>query len=58
MRRPIIFKCPRTGMRVQHWLDDVPDDAKDTYAAVTCLACTGLHLIHNSTGKPLGEPGS
>lgn len=55
MGRPVVFKCPRTGTNVQHWLEDVPDDAKDTYTSVICQACTKLHLIHSSTGKLLGE---
>ena len=50
----IIFKCPRTGMNVQHWLADSPD-AEDAYISVVCQACTRLHFIHNSTGKLLGE---
>jgi hypothetical protein len=55
MGRHIIFKCPQTGLNVQHWLEDIPDDAKSTYTPVTCQACTRLHLIHNSTGKLSGE---
>jgi hypothetical protein len=42
-------------MNVQHWLADVPEDAKDRYSSVACMACTKLHFIHNSTGKLLGE---
>jgi hypothetical protein len=56
MARPIVFRCPQTGINVQHWLADVPDDAKDIHAPVVCLACTKTHFIHNSTGKLLGEP--
>jgi hypothetical protein len=53
----IIFKCPRTGMNVQHQLDDGPasDEKRCTYEAVTCFACTGLHFIDRSTGKLLGQ---
>ena len=50
----IIFKCPQTGLNVQHWLADSPD-AKDAYMSVVCQACTRLHFIHSSTGKLLGE---
>jgi hypothetical protein len=29
MAQPVLFKCPSTGMKVQHLLaDDVPEDAK------------------------------
>ncbi|MGP8120912.1 MAG: hypothetical protein ACLP8B_10370 [Xanthobacteraceae bacterium] len=56
MGRQIVFKCPRTGLNVQHWLaEDVPDNGKDTYTSVVCPACANLHLVHDSTGKLLGE---
>ncbi|WP_291855176.1 hypothetical protein [Bradyrhizobium sp.] len=42
-------------MNVQHWLADVPEDAKDHHSSVVCPACAKLHFIHNSTGKLLGE---
>jgi hypothetical protein len=42
-------------MNVQHWLTDLPEDEKDRYSPVLCLACTNMHFIHNSTGKLLGE---
>jgi hypothetical protein len=49
MSRPIIFTCPQTGMQVQHWLPDVPEDEKDNHT------CTKRHFIHNTTGRLLGE---
>jgi hypothetical protein len=55
MPEPILFRCPSTGMQVQHWLPDVPEDKKDCYSSVVCPACTKLNFIHNRTGKPLGE---
>jgi hypothetical protein len=55
MGRHIIFKCPHTGMNVQHQLADVPEDEKDRHSPLVCLACTRTHHIHNSTGKLLGE---
>ena len=57
MVQHVLFRCPQTGMNVQHWLADVPADAKDTHSPVTCPACTRTHFIHNSTGKLLGETG-
>jgi hypothetical protein len=54
MDKPILFKCPSTGLNVQHWLADVPEDKKDCYSSVACPACAKLHFIHNSTGKLLG----
>jgi hypothetical protein len=55
----IIFKCPRTGMNVQHWLADEPDpkDPLGTYDTVICKACSGLHFINRSSGKLLGQQG-
>jgi hypothetical protein len=53
--RHIIFKCPQTGLNVQHWLADSPDAAEHAYVSVVCQACTKVHFIHNSTGKLLGE---
>jgi predicted RNA-binding Zn-ribbon protein involved in translation (DUF1610 family) len=56
MDRHIVFKCPRTGLNVQHRLaEDVPDDRKNAYTSVVCPACANLHLVHSSTGKLLGE---
>jgi hypothetical protein len=58
MGRHIIFKCPQTGMNVQHWLADEPISAgqRSEIETVTCQACTKLHFITRSTGKLLGEP--
>lgn len=52
----IIFKCPRTGMNVQHWLADDPasDDSTSNYETVVCQACSRFHFIHRSSGKLLG----
>lgn len=51
----IIFKCPRTGMNVQHWLaDEPPDDSHSSYETVVCQACGRLHFINRSNGKLLG----
>jgi len=55
MGRHIVFKCPETGMKVQHRLADTTDDAKDTYVPVVCQACTKLHFVNSSIGNLLGE---
>ncbi len=56
MGRHIIFKCSRTGMNVQHWLEhDADDERKDDYQSIVCPACNRLHFIHEETGKLLGE---
>ena len=53
----VVFKCPRTGMNVQHWIAEeaTPDDPHSTYETVVCKACTRLHFINRTTGKLLGE---
>ncbi|WP_300210923.1 hypothetical protein [Bradyrhizobium sp.] len=54
MGRPILFKCPTTGMNVQHWLaDEEPDDSE--YDQIACPACTRFHFIRRATGKPIGQ---
>jgi hypothetical protein len=55
MGRHIVFKCPQTGLNVQHWLADAPDDPVDSHKALACPACTRLHFINSSTGKLLGK---
>jgi len=36
------------------WLDEEKPVDDKTYEIVTCPACTRMHLINRSTGKPLG----
>jgi hypothetical protein len=52
-----VFKCPRTGMNVQHRLADepVPGDQRCTYETVLCQACGRLHFINRSSHRLLGE---
>ena len=52
----IIFKGPRTGMNVQHWLADesAEDDSTSSYETVICQACSRLHFINRSSGRLLG----
>ena len=55
MDRHIVFKCPRTGLNVQHRLAAVSVDETNTHVSVVCPACTRLHFINRSTGQILGE---
>ncbi|MBH5397552.1 hypothetical protein HZZ13_07060 [Bradyrhizobium sp. CNPSo 4010] len=55
MERNVIFKCPRTGMNVQHWLPGTGSDAADTHVLVQCPACASLHFVNVASGKMLGE---
>jgi len=52
-----VFKCPRSGMNVQHRFADesAPDGPLCTYETVLCQACSRLHFINRSSRKLLGE---
>ena len=59
--RPVLFNCPRTGSKVQALLTDEAADvgtqyegAGTRYEAVSCLACSGVHLVDPRDGKVLG----
>jgi len=51
----LIFKCPRTGMNVQHWLEESRTGDPGSYESVVCKACTRLHFINRRTRKLLGD---
>jgi hypothetical protein len=51
----LVFRCPRTGLNVQGWIADDPTESEaDNYEAVTCTACTRIHLVNPKTGRVLG----
>jgi hypothetical protein len=51
--RNLLFKCPRTGLNVQHWIaEPAANEPQCTYVGVVCPACTRLHFINS--GKTLG----
>ncbi|MDX3968274.1 MAG: hypothetical protein QHD01_16960 [Bradyrhizobium sp.] len=60
MERQILFKCPRTGMIVQHRLDDdrAETPPENTHVSVRCPACMALHFVNSTTGKLLGQASS
>jgi hypothetical protein len=50
-----LYRCPNTGLNVQGWIADDPTDGEaDTYEAMTCTACTRVHLVNPKTGKVVG----
>jgi hypothetical protein len=53
---PFIFRCPATGLNVQHVFDDGTDseDAR-AYVGVRCLACTGIHLVSRKNGRLISD---
>lgn len=52
-----LFCRPNTGLSVQGWIADDPDE-RDDYEAVTCLACQKVHIVSPKTGKVVGEDGN
>jgi hypothetical protein len=54
---PIIFTCPNTREKVQHWLPDDPHVSEDDYEGVVCERCTRFHFV-NRKGKVMGAEGS
>jgi hypothetical protein len=50
----VIFTCPITSLRVQHWLQDGENASETEFDGISCIACTRLHFINRKTGKILG----
>ena len=50
-----IFRCPASGLNVQHQVHDDPDIAENEYEGIMCPACTKMHLLNRKTGKLLGQ---
>jgi hypothetical protein len=46
---------PSDCLNVQHQLDDDEGAPENEYEAITCLACTKLHLLNRKTGKLFGQ---
>lgn len=47
-----LFRCPRTGFKVQGFVaDDASDRMDDATVMVSCHACGGLHFVN-----PKDEP--
>jgi hypothetical protein len=52
--RPVLFDCPRTGHKVQALLAEETTGEGTRYESVSCLACSGIHLVDPTDGKVLG----
>jgi hypothetical protein len=51
-----LYRCPKTRLRVQGWLADEPNQPeKQSYEAVTCLACGGVHLVNPASGRTIDD---
>ncbi|ABD08442.1 conserved hypothetical protein [Rhodopseudomonas palustris HaA2] len=55
----LIYKCPRTAMKVQTWIAEevAHPDPTTTFEPVRCPACTHVHFINRSSGRLLGDRG-
>jgi hypothetical protein len=42
----ILFRCPNTGMNVQHTFDERSAASANEVAVVQCPACARIHLIN------------
>jgi hypothetical protein len=51
----LIYTCPSTDLKVQHWQDEDQDVPENEYEAVTCLACSRIHFLNRKTGRLLGN---
>ena len=50
----MLYRCPKTGMKVQAWFADAPADDSHTYVSLRCPACARLHIV-NRSGRTLGN---
>jgi hypothetical protein len=53
---PFIFRCPTTGLDVQHIFDEAPETNDDrAYVGVRCLACSGIHPVSRNNGRLISD---
>lgn len=45
-----LYRCPKTGFKIQGWSDDTPAGA-DAYVSVACPVCSQTHLVSPVTGR-------
>jgi hypothetical protein len=57
---PLIYRCPVTGMNVQHWIAEagLVTGETDSYVSVSCAACARGHLVNLATGRVLELDGN
>ena len=54
MSTTVLFTCPNTKLKVQHWLPDESKAPDDDYESVICQSCTRVHFV-NRKGKVFGS---
>jgi len=55
MMRTFLYRCPISGLKVQGYSVEQTTDDADTYEAVSCPACTRVHLVNPASGKVAGQ---
>jgi len=53
--RTFLYRCPISGFKVQGYSVEQTTDDADTYEAVSCPACTQVHLVNPASGKVAGQ---
>ena len=46
-----LFRCPNTGMNVQHSFEKRSSERDDALVVVNCPACARIHLVNAATGE-------
>jgi hypothetical protein len=49
-----IYRCPLTGLKVQGFVAE--EIGENLFVSLTCLACTGVHLVNPTSAKVVGAP--
>ena len=52
-----MYRCPKTGYRVQGFSAEDISEEHHIYEPVTCPACRQVHHVNPRTGAILGEKG-
>jgi hypothetical protein len=52
-----LYRCPSTSLQVQGWVADDPEKGEEFYEALTCTACSAVHLVNPETGNVPGADG-
>jgi hypothetical protein len=50
-----LYRCPKTGHRVQGFVAEDTSEDQHVYEPVTCLACRQIHHVNPTTGAVIGE---
>ena len=54
---PFLYRCPKTGLKVQGFIAEELKADVDTYETIVCVACQQVHLVNSATGNVIGRRG-